>query len=545
MYFGSAFTGNGLADLLLGDPFYFSQGGGELIPLKGWQPGFYLQGQYRFKPNLTVTAGLRWDPYLPPASVGGRGANFVPGAQSTMFPNAPAGLLFPGDQGITAAFMPKELNLYEPRIGLAWRPGFLPNTAIRAGFGVFTGVVSWNNYNHLVDIAPFSPTFDLNGSPAYPINAAAPWASGPATGSPGSNPFPPFASVGYKPPANYTFTLPVGVETSFASDFQPFTTTSWSLSIEQQLTRVIALHLAYVGSETDHASIVVDQNPGDTNPADATFAQRTKYPDFTSISQWQSVATSPYNALEVGVDKRMSHGLQVQSNFTWSKVLDYGDWDATPNANDPIDLRWNYGISGLNVPLAWVSNFIYKSPSLRSWNVFARGALGSWEVSSIYTIQSGRPFSISGDGGSPGTQSGSLQGGELADKVPGVSRNVKSGGEQHWLRQYVNPAAFSNNANGTFGDSGHNILTTPHINTADSAISKNWEFAERYGVQLRIDMFNTFNHASFGTPDTNIGDGGGYVGGVWTPNPNGNFGHITGSGEIPARVMQGALKFSF
>ncbi len=544
--FWNFYTGNGLADLLLGDLDAFQQGGGEVIPIKNWQPGAYVQAQYRFRPNLTVTAGLRWDPYLAPVSVGGRDVVFEPGARSTMYPNAPAGLVFPGDQGIPSGLTSSTLDLYEPRVGVAWVPSRLTHTAIRAGFGVFTGPLAYNLFNHVADIAPFSPTFSLSGNVANPIKVDNPWAAGPATGSPGFNPFASgnFASASYKPPTNSTFVLPVSVGQSFAPGFQPYTTTDWSVSIEQQLASDLALHVAYVGSHTDHANLMLDRNPGNTNPADTTFATRTLYPNYSTIYQNQSIGTASYNALEIGVDRRMSHGLQVQSNFTWSKSLDYQSI-TSGSVSNPIDLRWNYGISGLNVPLMWVSNFTYTSPSLGSWNLLARSILGSWELSSIYTIQSGMNFSINGDGGPPSTQSGALQGGERANIVQGVSPNVHSGSKQHWLRQYLNPAAFSNNANGTFGDSGKNIYHTVHINTADAAISKNWRIAERYGVQLRMDMFNAFNHPSFGPPDTNIGDGGGYVNGVWTPNPNGPFGEITWTGPVPAREMQGALKFTF
>ena len=123
--FSGQYTGNGLADWLMGYMSPYTQGAGEIAVVSGWQPGFYGQDQFRIRSNLTITAGLRWDPNIVPAVAGGRGAAFVPGQQSTLFTNAPLGLVFPGDKGIGAGLMPSTYRGYwQPRIGVAWQPGF-------------------------------------------------------------------------------------------------------------------------------------------------------------------------------------------------------------------------------------------------------------------------------------------------------------------------------------------------------------------------------------------------------------------------------------
>ena len=115
------------------------------------------------RPDLTITAGLRWDPNTAPGVAGGRGAAFVPGQQSTLFPNSPLGLVFPGDKGISDGLMPNSYKAYwQPRVGLAWQPSFLPKTSIRAAFGMFTAPLQYSMYNHTADISPFSPTFGLS-----------------------------------------------------------------------------------------------------------------------------------------------------------------------------------------------------------------------------------------------------------------------------------------------------------------------------------------------------------------------------------------------
>lgn len=527
--FSNVYTGFGLADFLLGHVNNFTQGGGELASVKGWQLGLFAEDQYRIEPNITLNAGVRWDPNIPPASAGGRGAAFHPGQQSQVFPNAPTGMVFPGDAGVDSALMSTTYGYIEPRVGFSWQPSFLPSTVIRAGFGLFTGPLPYSTYNHTADLAPFSPTFNLNANPSlgYNIPFANPWSTFSGTG--GTSPFPPFASVNYKPPADSTFQLPVNLEAVFANNFHAGMTESWNFSVDQQLSKNVVLDMAYVGSESYHQATVLDLNPG----IYANGGTRTTYPSFGEILSETSLGTSSYHSLQLSVEKRFSHGFQGRTNFTWSKVLDLsatGNLAVQGGLPNPFDIRFNRGISDLNVPFLSVTNFVYTSPALDGHSALVRSLLGAWEISAIITAQSGEPFGIEG-GANGNNNSGSLQYGDRADVVAGVPTLVHQGSKQQWLNQYVNPAAFSPNAPGTFGTSGRNIFITPTINTTDSSLAKNWTFRERYGLQFRWEMYNTFNHTSWGTPVTD-------------PTAA-NFGQITSIGAIPPRVMQAGLKLKF
>ncbi|HWO35230.1 MAG TPA: TonB-dependent receptor, partial [Candidatus Acidoferrum sp.] len=229
--FNGQYTGNGLADWLLGYMQSYEQGAGEIAVVRGWQPGFYGQDQFRIRPDLTITAGLRWDPNIAPAVAGGRGAAFVPGQQSTLFPNSPLGLVFPGDKGISDGLMPNSYKAYwEPRVGVAWQPSFLPNTSIRAAFGMFTAPLQYSMYNHTADISPFSPTYTLQGGLNTPLSLSDPWSQNTGTGF--VSPFPPFAP--FKPPSNAIFSTPFTIPAVFDQDFKLGVTQSWNLSIERQ-----------------------------------------------------------------------------------------------------------------------------------------------------------------------------------------------------------------------------------------------------------------------------------------------------------------------
>jgi hypothetical protein len=525
--FSNAYTGFAMADFLFGHVNTFEQGAGEIASVKGWQVGLFAQDQYRVKPNFTVTAGVRWDPNLPPASTGGRGSAFHPGQQSQKYPNAPVGMVFPGDPGVNSALMPTTYGYFQPRVGFSWQPSFLQHTSVRGGFGLFTGPLPYSSYNHVADIAPFSPTFILNANAAThnDISFDNPW----ATFQGGVSPFPPFASLAYKPPSDSTFQTPVNLGAVFSNNFRLGMTESWNLSIEQQFSRDVAMHLAYVASESYHQSVILNQNPG-------IYAQggtRTTYASFGQILTDTSFATSPYQSLQVGLEKRFSHGFQIQSNFTWSKVIDLaptGNISFSSGLPDPFDIRHNRGISDLNVPLISVSNFVYTTPSLRGQNFLVKNLLGEWEISGIYTLQTGKPFGIVG-GANGSNNSGALQYGDRADVVPTVLPQVHQGSKQYWLNHYVAQGSFQPNALGTFGNSARNLFTAPPTNTADASIAKNWKFQEHYGLQFRWEMFNAFNHTSYNTPNND-------------PTSS-NFGQITSRGPTPPRVMQGGLKFDF
>jgi hypothetical protein len=179
-------VGFGLADFLLGEVSSMQQGAFQYSPTKGWEMAFYGQDQYKLKPNLTITAGLRWEPEIPPEDVNG-GSAFIPGQQSVRYPGAPLGLNFPGDKGVDAALMPNDYANFAPRIGVAWQPHRLPHTALRGGFGLFSAPISYSYYNHTVGIAPFCPFYSLSATAADPINFDNPWHGFQSTG--GQSPF--------------------------------------------------------------------------------------------------------------------------------------------------------------------------------------------------------------------------------------------------------------------------------------------------------------------------------------------------------------------
>ncbi|MDW5267716.1 MULTISPECIES: TonB-dependent receptor [Acidobacteriaceae] len=522
--FNGSATGYGLADYLLGRVATFYQGGGETQKMNQWELALFVQDQYHISRSLTVTAGVRWEPFLPPPLVNGRGAAFRPGQQSQRFPNAPLGLVFPGDRGISNSLVPSAYDYFVPRIGLAWQPASLPHTSVRAAFGIFTTPIQYSSYNHTSDLTPFSTTYSFNSTPGNPISFDDPYANYAPTG--GKNPFPPFADPNSVAPADTVFPAGLNVPTVFSSNFRLGETQSWNLSMQQSFAHNLALQLAYVGSESFHQQTPVDRNPGIYSAGGA----RSTYPAFAGILENNVGGTASYHSLQVTVEKNLSNNFQFRSNFTWSKAIDIassGTLAFTGGVGNPFNLRSNRGISDVNIPLVSVTSLIYTTPKLQKRGVLLRSILGGWQVSGIYTAQSGTPFSIAGGDGS--NNSGAQQYGDRAD-LTGLPFGVRSGGKQNWLNHYFNANAFRVNAPGTFGTSGRNLFQGPPLNNADLGFSKNWYLQERYRLQFRWELFNAFNHASFGTPNND------------PSSPN--VGQITSTASA-ARVMQGAVKLYF
>jgi len=533
--FSGQFTGYANADFLLGKASSFYQGAAQYTKMVGVQFALYAEDQYRMNSKLTVTAGVRWDPDWAPTAVNG-GVGFAPGQQSQRYPTAPLGVIYPGDEGLNSTLRQSSNKYFEPRISVAYAA--TPTMVVRAGFGLFDASLFGAFYNHTTGIAPTDPEYNLSATATTPIDFANPWASFSNTGSAatdGKDPFTPDTLLPQPnlPASQAIFLKPMSIGAIFSPKFKLPVTQTWNASIEKQLTQAVALHLAYVGSQTYHQSTIVDLNPG----IFANDSQRTTYSDFSNITETNNEGTSSYHALQLGATVHGYHGLTVDSHFTWSKMMDLSDSGNTAwhgglgdPFSSPADRRWNYGVSGTNIPLAWVSSAVYTTPKLSTQNFLLKTVGGSWEISGLGTLQSGYPFSIWGGNG--GDSSGSLQWGDRADLVSGQSLSVHQGSKAQWLTHYFNTAAFTPNASNTFGTTGRNILKGPGMNTWDIGMMKNFHVVEeRYNLQFRWEMFNAFNHPNFGMPDNTVGDT--------------NFGQITSMGPVAPRVMQAALKLSF
>ena len=246
-------------------------------------------------------------------------------------------------------------------------------------------------------------------------------------------------------------------------------------------------------------------------------------PNYSSILDQLSAGNSFYNAFQITESKRLSHGLTVLLNYTWSKFLDNASDDQTVPFN-PFNIRANYGLSNNDIPHRLVGSFIWQLTSLAHHNGFLRTVAGGWELNGIVTLQSGSPFSVLS--GLDNSQSGVSA--DHADLI-GDWRIATDQSKSAMLNQYFNTAAFVVNTPGTFGNTGRNILSGPALSNVDIGAVKNFRITERYRAQLRAEAFNIANHANFGNPNNSVSST--------------TFGRITTAAD--PRVMQVALKMLF
>jgi hypothetical protein len=400
----------------------------------------------------------------------------------------------------------------------------MKNLVVRSAFGIFIPPYDFSFYNWLGHNQPFSPTFDLSATELSPcvLRIEDPYACYAPTGY--KPPFPPFSGSDLTPAQNSSFVTPTTLWAAFDPNFKSGREQTWNFSVERQFKSDILARVAYIGREAYHLPVGMEQNPGFND-------KRTMYPEFANIRLYKSIDTASYNGLQLSADKHFSHDVQFTVNYTWSKALDSQSMASLSNVDsvgNPFDLGWNRGISDLNFPQIFNATWVYMEPSLKQHGKVISSIFGSWEFSGIWSMHSGRPFSING-GVNSSDNSGSLMYQDRAD-YSGAAIVTRAGSKSDWLNHYMNRDAFVANAVGTFGNTPRNFLTAPGWNNADLQFGRNFRYRERYRLSFRWEMFNALNRAAFGRPSRSVSAS--------------NFGQIGALMNGP-RVMQGGLKLYF
>ena len=510
--FRNNFTGNALADLLLGRPSTFEQQAKTESNIRAIEIGAYGQDDWKVSRRLTLNLGLRWDPYFPFEDTADRFGQFLPGVQSTVFPTAPAGAVFPGDPGVPRATIQRRLANIAPRVGFAYDPSGTGRTSVRGGYGVFHSQIRQQANNGINLAQPFSLRLTITNPPQGLDN---PYAS---TG----NPFP------FTPPSGaaaqtYVFTRPVTLS-HFHPEFRNAVVQQWNVNVQQEVAAGYVATVAYVGNRGDHLFMSYQSNPARPG-AGSVDSRRIYAPAFGPITTFASLGESTYHALQLSVNKRLTHGFTVLASYTWSRFIDTASGDGDGGSN-PFDLSVDKGTSDLDIPHVFVASFVYDLPKLPNASRAVRHIFGSWQTTGIVLLRSGTPFSVVS--GRDNSQSGVNL--DRADLVgdPGLPGNRT---RDEVLERYFNTAAFAQNATGTFGTAGRNILRGPGFANVDFGLFKDFRgLRGTHKIQFRSEVFNLFNRQNLANPDANLSSPG--------------FGRITNTVGDP-RVVQVALKYVF
>jgi hypothetical protein len=598
-----------------GNGYAFQQGAGEFKANRDKFPGFYFQDNFRVTRRLTLNLGLRYEPALPWSDNGNRWAQvnlvaMAAGTRSTVYPNAPPGIFFSGQNNIPSdAGMPKNaLNAnwksFAPRFGFAYDVFGDGKTALRGGAAIVydtrtMGMLS----NRYVDEWPFSPQFIMStasnsgptaastaGSFSDPLcTQAATQAALNCSGVQATNypkfpsPFPAPTNFPYNPPFNQ-----IAVTYDPSGVFHVPTVYEWNLAVERQLPASFLVRAAYVGTRSIHILETVDLNAAPccttTGKAGLGLANSTVFTGsggtfgkntFSTVQADITDINSNYNSLQLSLEKRVTHGLTLLANYTYSKSLDdlpFGEgvsgFDtgySTLPFNNPNRHNFDYGPSGFDHTHVFVGSYVYQTPTMKGKNWWMRHLLGDYEISGIVSAQSGRPITVlqgteisgTGIGQDRGTFcTGSGPAGDTCTSGASPYSSNSCAGVTATCVSWLNPLAFeptkiagANNTAifGTFGNIGKNALRLPRTVNWDMQLSKYFSITERWKLQLRAEYFNIFNHPNFAPESTSTGavNGTDQISAFDKLNNNSAFGTFRAGQAGDPRVAQFAAKISF
>jgi Carboxypeptidase regulatory-like domain/TonB-dependent Receptor Plug Domain len=531
------FSFGSLSNLLTNRPSRFTATFSNITPrgLRQTLFGAYVQDDWRWHPNLTLNLGFRYEMTTVPIEVQGKLDTLI-------------NLTDPVPHLGNPFFLNPTLRNFEPRVGFAWDPSHNGKTAVRGGFGIF-------------DVLPLPYEIQQSANQGTPFQLQGSTVSLPR----GSFFAGAFSLLGvhslstnfieHKPPRNYVM--------------------QWNLNVQRELGANVTAMVGYVGSRGVHQPFRSDSSfdsviPTPTSagylwpsPVGSGTLLNTNFSEFTGLV-W--AGNSFYDALEVGIQKRMSRGLQLQGSYTWGKSIDtsstsmVGDAFANSIASPHwFDIKMNRGLSDFNVGRTLVINSTWQVPAPKSFSGTAAWIVDGWELGGIYKASDGVPFTATfGTDGDPlGLNNTDPY--DFPNRLtgPGCATLTNPGNPTNDIKTqcFAVPSApsaafYTANCDPSFGtppqcfnlrgNSGRNVLTGPGTSNLDFSVFKNnyvKRISENFNVQFRAEFFNVLNRANFHVPvspdHTDIFDS--------TGAPTGVAGLLT-STTTTAREIQFALK---
>lgn len=515
MTFNGAITGNAFADFLLGRQAQTRATTTQAIQEgTGWAYAAYAQDEWRLNERITLNLGLRYELTKPFIDSNDAITGIDMTKQSTKFPNAPKGLVYPGDPGVPRDIIPTDKNNFAPRVSLVWDPRGNARTSVRTGFGIFYDALAGQGdfFQSGVLSPPFTPLVELN----TPANITLRDPLGP--GTPSANPF----------PNNLTI---IG----WGTDFQTPYAYHYNLGVQHQITNRIGAEVAYVGSRSHHLPIFIEINPGLYTPGQTAGGARLFSPAYALLRPTFSEARSWYDSLQTSVRMLPTRGINFMAAYTWSHAIDHVSGLNIGGESRPVlpvvqgdkasidaALAQEKGDALFDVRHRFVLSFGYELPKMENKTPVVRGVLGGWQVNGIFQAQTGFPFTVVD----------SVVSIQYLTNRANVTCDPNDGPKT--TAQWFDTACFQRRPVAQTGpnspsNQGRNSVRGPGFQRTDLSLFKNFDFAGHHRVQVRVEAFNLWNQARFGQPISN-------------PAAS-NFGQITSAED--GRVIQLGIKYSF
>ena len=423
---------------------------------------FYVQDDWKVKPNLTLNLGVRWDIFESPHESEDRWSNYIPELDR---------VITPGEAGYPRALVFTNYRNFGPRVGLAWRP-FGENTVIRVGYGLFNSSNPIGPFQGMMGANfPFTSEerFNRNKKKADHLTL--------------TTPFPGSGSIS-------------GISTLNAVQgrFDSPNVHQWNFTIERRLSDTTALEASYVGSKGTHLGRKWNLNQPIRSAETAPDFPRP-LPDRGTINYQGFDADSNYNALQVSLRRRGRGGFTYRANYTFSKSIDAGS-SVSSNAGmqNAYDRDAERGRSDFDRRHLVSGALVYELPFFRSSHGWKKAVLAGWQLNSVVRVWSGLPFT-------PSVKANADLGeANRPDRIG--NGNLANPTVEKWfaLEDFVEVPTGSFR----FGNSGRNVVDGPQRWNVDASVAKNFRFTDRTRLQFRWEVSNLPNYANFRAPNREI-----------------------------------------
>ncbi len=489
--FNGSKTGNAYADFLLGVPSTFTQD----APVRKTDNGAYIslfaQDDFRVHPRVTLNLGLRYDLQFPFTDPQDRKLAYSPGHQSTVTPTAPNGLLFPGDAGVSRGIVKTDINNIAPRLGIAWDPKGDGRMAVRAGFGIFYGSITGNEWNTTADNQPFT----VRQSFPTVFTLSDPYRNLPG----GVGPFP----FNYSP-TSPRFTAPSQVFGP-SLDFVWPLTYQVNITVEKEIGRSVSVSASYVGAFSKNLAAAVDNNYPVLGPGATTANVNARRPylpgTIGAANVLSSIFGADYNGFQMSAERRGTH-LSGKAYYSLGRGYEDVDFQGAglPLVQNATQLSAERGRTSADRRHSFVFSGVWKIDYYKTSKSFLSKLAQDWTLSTIITLQTGTPLTITAGAdrnldGLANTDRADLTGNPDLDHGRPQSELIEG---------WFNTAAYALPALGTNGSGGRGSVVGPGYRNVDLGLFRDITLSGRTVLQLRAEGTNVFNIVNLSNPGVNI-----------------------------------------
>lgn len=492
--FTGAIAGYAMADFMLGLPRTVVTAADQIQGhVGGWRNGFFINDEWQTSRDLTLSLGLRYELNTPVQTYEGL-ATMLADDLETIIPGTLPSKGFKFSEG--------NYKDIAPRLGGAYRLG--GQTVLRAAFGIYYNPNQLNSFTFLTNNPPLAAASTLTSDPSNPDTM-----------------------LSFDRPTGGVGVVVVPDMISPTRHLPNARKDQWSFDVQRELARGTALDFQYVGSHTQHLDRSFFNNT--PQPGQGAVDPRRPTQKFKSRRMIQNDLIADYDAVSLIFRKRMSHGLQADVHYTWSKTMDMAtNSNGGGQTMNNYDIWADYGRANWDVPHRLVASYIYDLPFFKnSTHPVLKYAVAGWEISGVTTAQSGSTVNVTLSGDPANIGISGLQRPNLVGPVPTL--NCQPLANSRELVNCFDPTAFALPDAFTFGNAPRNVLRGPKSIVTDLSLMKNFPLGGGRQFQFRAEMFNAFNRVNYGNPN-----------GVFNST---SFGRISSAGSM--RQIQLGARVSF